>query len=205
MNITENSNKFAKEINRRNRLFKNATPAQKRVLIAKDVLKQIKQKKISPQNGIFMDISRDTLLNFNYEDSFQKALIEGSIPPCECCAQGAMFISCTLFNNQTKIYDILKYNNGDYIFGGQIEDNEIISNKLNQIFSKNQLILIEIAFEKGEGYFTCNESYSNIPKSISKSKYLKAKNFFGDDDVDSEERMIAIMKNIIKNKGEFIP
>jgi hypothetical protein len=61
---------------------------------------------------------------------------------------------------------------------------------MRRFFSKNQLTLIESAFERGAGA---------VPGT------LESRGFLADEDVDPELQMKMIMQNIIKHKGTFVP
>lgn len=98
---------------------------------------------------------------------------------CTVCAKGALFAA-----------DILK--RGNYNFN----DNNALplwfsakesqtTERLKGIFSTKQLDLMEIAFE---GYYEDEAAYNFF------SKYK-----------DNEERLIAILENVIKNEGTFKP
>lgn len=186
----------AQEIALRNKKFKAATPSQKRVLIAKDVIAQIKAKRFKARSGTWVN---PVFRNGQDLDMFEKfdeeiapvreLFLEQKIPACECCALGAMFMSCTLYNNKTTVENLLDetLNFEDLIrtSGPQF------SNGLDQFFSKTQLKLIEAAFEGDYGAFSWEGSdktkvwYETLPNDT--------------------KRLVAIMNNIIKNKGIFKP
>lgn len=187
--------KIQKEIDKRNKIFKKASPAQKRVLIAKDVIDQIRLNKIKPQNGVFfrsnyIDKIDEQVYGYDERDSIsmQKTLLSDKAGKCRCCALGSLVTSCTLYNNKSTLADLQH----DFLnLGDTIRYGEKISNGLNEIFDKEQLKLIEIAFEKGVGYFCGYMEYEAIS--------------FGQRFRSAEKRLIAIMQNIIENEGEFIP
>lgn len=209
-----------KEIDKRNEIFKNATPSEKRVLIAKDVIQQLKNKKFTPTTGcwvepVFNSVTAKKLgtttecLNdyvanagsFNdYEMwdidennastlnklSVREAVLSNTITTCNVCALGAMFTSCTLYNNKTTIID---FTEGGEItkFQSLFSTNSKFKNGLNKYFDNEQLMLIESAYEGSNGmYFNRNTRY------------------FMEEYPDNRKRMIAIMENIIKNNGEFV-
>lgn len=181
-------NPTQKEIEARNKKFKNATLSEKRVLIAKDVISQINSGKIKPKNNAWVEFfGVDTTQE---EDSIQEQLLKPETT-CNACALGGMFISCTLFNNNEKF--------GDYSWndiGSIIEYGGTFGNKLNKIFTDRQLQLIEIAFERGNGYDWSHTPFSEtqLDKAIRFCKSLPARS-----------SLIKIMNNIIKNKGIFKP
>ena len=183
-------------------IFKAASPEQKRVLIAKDVIAQVKAKKYVPKRGTWQQV---VMKGFDYRDdhddkanerSLQLALIGDEVGTCECCALGSMFLSCTLFNNKVTVEQA-----NDTNTGGVIHNRLKHENGLNRFFTNKQLVLIEIAFELGYGAFR-----DEIPYKFGVSATLenKAINFgFRYDNEDA--RLLAIMRNIVKNNGEFKP
>jgi hypothetical protein len=172
-------------VQERNEWFEKLSPARKRVQIAKDVIAQIQANKIVPTNSIYFD------LNFRLKDldgqklSLQNILIEKPDYACRCCAKGAMFVAKAEKYNQC---DVLIHEDGDcHVY------NEEISENLSDIFSLEQLGLIESAFEATIYYY--DGDYD---------KHRIASRMFQPTD-DSKDRMIMIMENIIFNKGTFVP
>jgi hypothetical protein len=113
---------------------------------------------------------------------------------------GGIMASCIVFkNNFTQ--DKLDGSAIDFphkIFTEDIED-EVPADKLklDSIFTKKQLLLIEAAFEQGSG---------GLDNYYDKSDTLHHKAVsFGYQYRFSEERFVAIMQNIIENKGTFRP
>lgn len=192
MNITQLNQKIKKS----NSNFKRKTLAEKRVLIAKDALELFKLGKISIERGQF--VSFDSSLSvYNYvfeisqENELQKLLPK--IHNCKVCALGGLMISKANLYNDCKLSveeRDLKYLNPRRI-------------KNIPYFTKYQSQLIETAFEMGEGYFgeSGDGKYYLILKEKDKNKAIN----FGYKYSDDDDRFVAIMKNIIKNKGTFKP
>jgi hypothetical protein len=213
-----------REIAKREAIFKKASPTQKRVLIAKDVIAQIKAKKIKPEQGSFVMVekvkgfissSAAEERNGTYHYAWNKLdasegsaadvrrlYLENKIQQCSCCALGGMFMSCTLYNNSTTV-ESLGFA-GDDIGGALYKSSEpgSISNGLDKFFSVEQLRLIEQTFEGNNGVVTGGERDDDggefdkfSPRSEAfYTKYKKPK-----------DRLIAIMQNIVKNNGTFKP
>lgn len=212
----------AREIAKREAIFKKATVTQKRVLIAKDVIAQIKAKKIQPESGTFVQVEK--VKNFissseadkrtgawNYamnrlsdsagsDADVRQLYLDNTIQQCSCCALGGMFMSCTLYNNNTTVEDLCYAGAdiGDVILE---EGDKSLPNGLNKFFSVAQLKLIEQTFEGDQG--AINSGWDSETGEIDKfspqaeafyTKYKKPK-----------DRLIAIMQNIIANNGTFKP
>lgn len=184
---TKITKRVLKEIEKRNELFKTASKAEKRVLIAKDVIAQINSKRFIPKSGTWTSF---TNLWTDNDNSLRETILSDSSIKCECCALGSIMASCTLFNN--------KYTNRDTIdrdwqdTGYEIEYGNRFKNGLTNIFSKSQLRLIEIAFESADGYFYNPKTSQERKASLMFKSTMSAKN-----------RLISIMENIVKNKGTF--
>ena len=180
-----------------NEKFKKATKAQKRVMIAQDVLDQIRAKRYRAVTGKWVDPiwkrdSKSQKIKFTPNHSAKDAFENKAIDYCKVCALGGLFMSCTNLNNHTTIEDLDTEAHID--LGDRIEFNWKISNGLNKIFSQKQLKLIESFFEGGEGYFQSHEGDNyNEEKGIFYESYSNYK------------RLEIIMQNIIDNDGTFKP
>ena len=144
---------------------KKLSKGDTRVLIAKDVIKQLKRKKIIVERGTYCFNPIFCNLKEMEELSELKKVLAKSKDKCYVCALGALFVSAV---NRFNKYQITT----DWAGIGKYET----TNYLCKYFSDSQMGLIEDVFE-----FRC-PVYMN-----------------------SENHMINIMKNIIKNKGTFKP
>ena len=214
---------IAREIAKREAIFKKATVTQKRVLIAKDVLAQIKAKKIKPESGSFVHVEkvkgfissseaevRHGSWNYainklsdsaGYAADVRQLYLGNTIQQCSCCALGGMFMSCTLYNNNTTVEDLCYAGAdiGDVILE---EDDDSLPNGLNKFFSVAQLKLIEQTFEGNQG--AINSSMDDGTGEIIDKFSPKAEAFYTKYK-KPKDRLIAIMQNIIDNNGTFKP
>jgi hypothetical protein len=184
------------KIKNTNEEFKKATKAQKRVMIAKDVLAQIKAKRYIPEAGTWVDINYNHFgseMQIGEECSVQELFSEKTIESCQVCALGGLFMSCINLNNSTLFKELDEAAN---CLGDWIAKNLKLSNNLNTIFSRDQLILIELYHEGGSGYFRSSDNL--------KAKY-KHYNLFYTFYPNDEERLKLIMENIVENEGTFKP
>ena len=212
-----------REIAKREAIFKKASPTQKRVLIAKDVIAQIKAEKIKPESGTFVMVEKvkgwmpaseaeEFYRSYNYafnkisaiegdDADVRQLYLENKIQQCSCCALGGMFMSCTLYNNNTTLEN-LGYA-GDDISNVLLEEtSEKLSNGLNKFFSVAQLKLIEQTFEGDHGAVLSGMDDGTgeiVDKFTPRSEafYTKYKK--------PKDRLVAIMQNIVKNNGTFKP
>ena len=207
MNNTTKSAKKLEKINqliqKNNIAFKKANKQQKRVLIAQDVLAQLKANRYIAENGIFVEYSvRDNSVYHDDNGSVQTLFATGDIKTCNVCALGGMFMSCTNLNNNTTL-DQLVSEGSD--IGSAIKNDQKFSNGLDKFFTKNQLMLIEIYFENHAGYFSSYEGTIDIDSSFYKSIDLDHVNAFYESYCDDKRRLTAIMQNIVDNNGTFVP
>jgi hypothetical protein len=178
-----------KLIEKNNKIWEAASTRERRVLVCKDVLAQLKAKKYIAQAGqwvksIAAPIGKDGC-------SLQEIIHQDELPVCSCCALGGLMLSTVKYANKVKL------NLGDkrYTINYSVPLNDYMrhsptssetSVQLRKVFDARTLENIESVFELGDGLFgfdTCapEEWY----------------------DLNAESRMVAIMENIIANDGVF--
>lgn len=120
-------------------------------------------------------LSSDALGTWNNPDIFGKQV-------CELLKQKPCYVCVigALFVGQVERFNKLKYNGPLY--------SDDIREELTKAFSMKQLEMIEACFE---GWYDDNLKFDGTPFS---NKYP-----------DATKRMEAIMRNIIRNKGTFVP
>ena len=203
----------ATEIERRKQLFAQAGPAEKRVLVAKDVIEQLDAQlfKAGRQGFLSTTYQWEKELWGAYGDlknvSLQEELLKTDGTACTVCALGAVFVSCTLFNNQTSLLDGIR-DEGPKI-GYHLSQDHDFANGMTEVFDKAQLALIEQAFECGRGYYQPGNLGGVAAGASAEYRQLfivnHAAETFGMAHADSGQRLRAIMNNIIDNGGEFKP
>jgi hypothetical protein len=182
----------ARQLANSNKKFNAMSPKEKRVAVAKDALKQIRYGRYKANTGNYV-IPNWYPYNVEDNEESQEYLENKGFWGCKVCAIGAVFLSkVRLGNNHTGDLEVMN------------SPNMIISN-LKGIFSAKQLRLMEVAFEDlTGGAFKESSVYdSNNPKHTAKIE--KALEFFKDYLDRPEERLIAILENIIANNGTFKP
>lgn len=196
MNIINQIKKFfTKDIDK---IWHLLTDAEKRVLIAKDVIIQISTNIYKPKTGAYINLIKTFDEDESLHDKDVKSNFE-KIKSCEVCALGSLILSSTKYANKVNFTDIY---NSTFIRNKNIKD------LLISLFSSEQLCLIEVAFEKkyqrdsdNFGRTIANDNGYNfdikLEEDINKAKFIY-KNIH-----NHHDRMIAIMNNIIENKGTF--
>ncbi len=185
-------------IERRRKVFTEATPSQRRVLVAKDVIKQINDNKIIADTGNWVTNLPTNWIgspSYNKDESLQCRMLGDPEFSCTACALGSIMVSLVGFKNQVKTTGAGSVLSWQHL---RRKSSDVIG--IQKLFSKKQLSMIEIAFERGSGYFQKDKRKA----PISAAEYNRCR-AFGDETYGPHDRLIAIMKNIIKNKGEFVP
>lgn len=114
---------------------------------------------------------------------------------CEVCGIGSVFASMVNIGNQSTCSEF----GLNKIWVGYGLSDDKMRNKLDGVFSEEHRVLIETAFEKNAGLGMDNEGATEEPENLGKAVS------FGKKYRLPHNRLKAIMNNIIKNKGEFIP
>jgi hypothetical protein len=182
------------------------TPIQaKRVAIAKDALNQIKLEKykVLSGNGYVVNDKLDKEVIKLHESLVAEgkdvAKVElrthldkllGKVKKCEVCAKGALFLSAIRKFNNFSLKDSVNFS-----FGTEFcEIDDAASDETRKIFGKANADLIERYFEK-------SDPYKDLKDKDGDHVGFKWSHGYEDD----QERLIAILKNIIANKGTFAP
>lgn len=192
---------------------------QRAVKVAEDVIQSVKGLDVN--QGSFIDIYLDNetaqLFDTLTDSKQQAALLQQN--ECEVCALGACLISTV------KLYNKFTFTSNafDHIFP---DENDLFSRLIGDVFTPLQLVQIEQAFEEGNGFFGYNRGEDNIDafgegadpdedgrwSSLGLNRQnpdviaaVKKAISFGRHYPDPTSRLVAIMKNIKRNDGEFRP
>jgi hypothetical protein len=172
------------------------TKAEQRVQIAKDALKWIKKPnvKVKDKSSYFKINKGQEHLEIGTDLNQHLKKIH-----CTVCAKGALFLSHVDRFDNCKIQPFVK---GSSIPDTDFDDERSIKHRLSKHFSASQLDMIECAFER-EIIYDSTRKLTNEPGQ--KENIAKACITFGKHHRKPVDRLEAILKNIVKNKGEFIP
>ena len=189
---------LVKRIRRSNNRFNVASDAQRRVMLAKDVLASLEAKRLVPASCTYVDSLGDV--------EQAKEVIEkyGVMPTCTACALGGLFIALL-----DRAGDKREMRSSLHPYSDEVY------RRLELVFSKTQLKMIEVAYEADtlvndlrienrELAVAClNFSYCETPllECVSGSRRGP---YYGVED-RREARLTKVMKNIIRNKGTFDP
>lgn len=181
----------------KNKRFWALQKRDQRVAVARDVIELLESKKIIAERGTYVKINtHEDIQNQKMDTLLAKPDIT-----CICCGLGALFTGVVDMGDKVNVSDVFKneewWGRSEF-YGNQIDDSKM-REKLREVFSPDQLGLIESAFE-GK-LFRDNEGKTS-PEFEKLRRFATA---FGKRYKNDEERMKAIMKNIIKNRGTFRP
>lgn len=202
--------KDRKRIKDANRRFKMLSDAQKRVAIARDVIKQIGVK-IVPKFGTWTGWTPISEDEFFYADgardgelALSPSIVSDEVK-CSACALGAAFI-CAI-----RRADDLNIQDANVEFGYSDRPGSVgvgqdkMQTYLGRFFDNEQLELIELAFERGKGGYVANLDRSGYYLEEGSRKRLRiAATMYLPNLRDPADRMRAIMKNVVRNGGQFI-
>jgi hypothetical protein len=175
--------------------LKGKSKSEIRVMIAKDVLAQLKSKAYCAKQGCWVEDKKiggfDDYCMEQFGGKQNVKAVSASeyvskLKACKVCALGSIFVSQIRIGDDFKLsdtqtaYDVFEW---------------LEKSPLKRYFSVDQLELLEACFEGlkgmyGESMYGANELLANAYASQ-----------FPQD----KDRLTAIMKNIVRNNGQFIP
>lgn len=177
-----------------NKRFWALPKSEQRIAVAKDVIKQLSTPLFKATSGNYFKVTN--LKGFIKEPPSKMdellSLFKRKKVQCNVCGIGACFAGLVRLGDKVLSEDIFGINISNYDGGNSFEMRIL----LRKVFTSEQLTLIECAFERE----TIHEDNTTV---LYQKKYKAAE--FGRQYKLDKGRLIAIMKNIIKNKGTFKP
>lgn len=184
--------KIEKQLEKKNEQFRKASPAKKRVMIAKDVISQLKSGKIVPDHTYFSwpdHKSEETAECLRRNRTPTNMALLTSRTSCEVCGIGSLFVAALERDGRYKL--------GRYKGRSSEPGRAEIVCYLTPYFDRTQLQLIEAFFEQ-DLYFTSIDVQETLdPEMVYKNPIFTER--------DDRKRLEMIMENIIENNGQFIP
>jgi len=184
-----------------NAKFRLGSPEMKRIMIATDVIKYLDAKKIVSAPGTYLLANFARPEDMAVEDNKELDSLLKVASNCDVCALGAIFYAAVIRHDNLKIGILSEFDDiaeGDGYFG-------IFSSTmfiyLKEFFPQKELCFIEAAFEGNlvNWYDDSDEGDRDYSGIIERCREF-SKRF-----EDPEDRMRAIMQNIIDNNGTFTP
>lgn len=166
--------------------MKELTKRQKnKIVIAEDVIAQIKAKKFIPTSGVYASFP----INLTEGDDLQEKLAglkRGQA--CEVCGIGSAFLSCVA------IHDDYTVDEKDENY--QIIDEDKMRKKLKEFFTVNELAVIEACFEVESGFLDRDGATVDPEELESSSGFVDILH-----EMDETERLLWIMQSVINLDG----
>lgn len=162
------------------------------VKVARDVLAQLRLKRYKAKERVYVDVNLDIDLgDLTFEESdkltdesFQAYFKKHKKVTCDVCALGSCFVSLVNIKNKCDVGEMI---NDDTAM-------DLTFERLIPVFGRENMSLMESAFE-------C-EKMDHTDCSLS-NEMLVAAGDWGNKYKDANERLRAIMLNVIRNKGDF--
>lgn len=196
-------------IEKRNAAFAEATPAEKRVIIARDVIAQLDAKRLIAEGGSYLSFE-DLPPDLAGADTTEiAALIDAGKTTCTACAKGSVFMSACRLGAVAEKYHI---NGGDF-------HSASIVDSLRGVFEPEQLHLMEAAFEgnawqidsdnvndddlAGKSTLWADQYKHAIDAGTTKICDLQDRTEDAPSRPLAERHLRLVMQNVIDNDGEF--
>lgn len=184
---------YEDDVRRDNERFRRLSDRDKRVAIAHDVIAYIKCGKLVAQRRVYIGIVPNALVATPDDPHYETSHFDGPTMnghACICCGVGAIFAAAA----ERKLVD-LRYDPSSKSSAAPAV--MTIRNRLRPYFSNAQLGLIESAFEMSISFA--------LNTSVTRAEAKRAVRLGDRYSCDSRARMLAIMRNIIRNRGTFRP
>ena len=171
---------------------KRLTNAEKRVAIAEDVLENLDRLIVRTGNYICGTLPEEV----NPKDNAQEK-VKAIQAYCTVCALGACLLSHVRLWDRVMMGEIVGTYPTQYLNVRYADTTA----PLKRYFTQRQLNLIESAFEVRP----LNKEYAASDEEIAQAMFF-GRGYTGKSyDIISKNRLKAIMKNIVKNEGAFVP
>jgi hypothetical protein len=158
------------------------TPKQMAVAVARDVLKQLAAKKIKATNGILLSATLKKVASIDGEEcDLQEAIKAGALKKCEVCARGSLIMGYANLYDNINAYKELS------ALIVPSEDEQVVA-----AFPHLDTEALEDAFEAASMTWFPNDDSSGATQYGRSIKGTPG------------QRLAVLMRNIIRNKGEFI-
>lgn len=197
--------------------FMKLSRANRAIIIAKDVIKQIKLKLYKSNHSYSTALGR--MIHDPKDDAAELLRTQNIV--CQGCARASLFISAVKYKNKINIGDV---EDGGFEYQTYSDFSTVATDYLSGEFTPEQQALIENAYEDGrkygDGLFTdirldkrqTNRKYKAFNANIKLAKAFKIKTVSKWRTLDRKTRgkkddyvLTQICKNIVKNSGIFKP
>lgn len=172
------------------------------VAIAQDVINQINLKRYRPQTGVYIGP------NFKPGDLQSQLLkMDREGKKCTACALGSVFISTVRLHDNYEVPVAMRYNSvtDDWDIptkqGGDISDADMLVPKLTEFFTEEEIGRIEACFEQEDSFLRGADIETASIWDHAPNPAHEFSSMVGE--LDQEERLITIMKEVVRQNGNF--
>ncbi len=186
---------------------KAKTKAERRIIILKDAITQIKLQNIRANPGEVIDLPW-SLMSSEFDGKDAKPILANFFKNnnkkeyCSACARGSLLL-CTVHKENEFILDDFHACGGSYYKGSTTDT------RLAKLFSEQQIALMEAAFEVGDYVNLDDEDYIDYSYAMNEEflgiKLVTKAVDFGRKYEDPNKRLLAIFANAARNNGIFKP
>lgn len=184
----------ARRFRDRNRRFNKLSVEKQRIKIIQDVVTHLESEKLKAVKGKYLRVLGVGKVAGNQQ--LHEVMGESR---CQVCGIGAVFTATVLLNNELKVGDLSEGYREELgsakITLGDGTNDAPMRQYLSTWFCGSQLDLIEAAFETDDRFSDGYANYEELEDAASFGKKYR----------NSKDRLIAICKNILENKGTFTP
>jgi hypothetical protein len=159
--------------------FGKLTKAQKRVAIAKDAIKQITAKSLTVESGRYVVLPNNVAVLNQTSARRMKG-------PCRVCQIGQAIVCGIKLFNETSTESI------------EGSETNRAMKLVTRWFSEESAVAMEGSFENQDNWVTENRVVFAYDKLLRIAAFRKRHKTY-------RARSVAIWKNVIRNKGEFVP
>ena len=181
------------------------TIEERRLDVLNDAITQIRANKIIAQPGVVVEIPFEATDRTEAKPVLEEFFKKEQAIPCDACARGTLLL-CTVHKENNFLLSDFNLIRGPFKHGS------VVDNRLAELFSEEQLIMMENAFEvencESREYFDEDdypEDYYGINHEYLDEDLARECVEFGLKYSDANERLLAIFENAIANGGEFKP
>jgi len=192
MNETTKGICYTAESNAR---FAALPPNKQRAAIALDGLKLLAARKLVAVRGRYVQNVPRRVQDALYKSesnghSFQDTIANSDMDGCQVCAKGLIFLCTIARRNQVtdrQASDFIGFSSGSAWTGAKM------ASTLGNVFAAEQLRLMEVEFENQDFEYV-NGHAPNHVRAVMQLSWLS-----------TNDRLVAILRNIVDNDGEFKP
>lgn len=172
----------------------DALPKEKqRVYIARDVLAQLQLGKLNPKSGTYLYTKALASANIKERDLKRDVGDVVLREPCTACAIGSIFACAVHIADHAPLAGFL-----DHVTSTGVAHGDVLKQYLDRFFTREQQALIEAAFEHTDIGSQCALAHIDRDTTDAAVRFNHGIN-------SRRVRLTRIMRNIIRNGGDFDP